>query len=64
MRVHYLVIWMVGNDMNTRKETPMDLELADYETDALDRYNTVKEILSDDYHVPRLSITIINICRL
>lgn len=65
MIVHYLVIWMIGSNMTTRKETAIDIELDAYDTPANERYDLIKEAISmSAYGVPVSNITIINICRL
>lgn len=65
MILHYLVIWMIGADHSTRKETPIDLEIDNRDQDTADqRITAVKVALSDEYLVRLHDISIINICRL
>lgn len=65
MIVHYLVIWMQGQNMHTRKETPMDLELETIDEETAEmRYLIVKNRLANGSNISANTITIINICRL
>lgn len=65
MEVHYLVIWTVGRDMSTRRETPIDLlvDARDKEK-ASWRYQQIKGAVSNGFNVKPEHINIVNICRL